>query len=89
MPASYGCKYDFLTCESRGRMVTPAWPPITGTETASGASPMASATKVFARSTSSFVTPSSLRGSYVPALCSVRRTSLASYSVSAGLHTAL
>ena len=49
-------------------MVTPAWPPTTGMETASGGAPMASATKVFARSTSSLVTPSSLRGSYVPAL---------------------
>ena len=52
-------------------MVTPAWPPTTGTETASGAAPMAPATKVLARSTSSLVTPSSLRGSYVPALAAV------------------
>ena len=59
-------------------MVTPAWPPMTGTETASGAIPMASATNVFARSTSSFVTPSSLRGSYVPALHRVCRTSVPS-----------
>ena len=56
------------TWERRGRMVMPAWPPMTGTETRSGGTPIASATNVLARSTSSFVTPSSLRGLYVPAL---------------------
>ena len=55
--------------------MTPAWPPMTGTETLSGALPMASAMKVFARRTSSFVTPSSLRGSYVPALHQCKRLS--------------
>ena len=49
-------------------MVTPAWPPMTGTLTSAGLRPMASATKALARTTSSLVTPSSFRGSYVPCL---------------------
>ena len=58
----------FLACERRGRMVMPACPPTTGTETLSGCTPLSSATNALALTTSSFVTPSSLRGSYVPAL---------------------
>ena len=56
-------------------MVTPAWPPTTGTARRSGRTPAASATNALARSTSSLVTPSSLRGSYVPALHAMRRVS--------------
>ncbi len=48
-------------------MVTPAWPPTTGTSTSWTARPLASATKVLARTTSSVVTPSTLRLSYTPA----------------------
>ena len=40
-----------------GRMVSPAWPPMTGTSTPSGGTPMASATKARARITSRWVTP--------------------------------
>ena len=55
------------TWESSGRMVTPAWPPTTGTVTSTGSTPRTSATNASARTTSSFVTPSSLSGLYVPA----------------------
>ena len=45
----------------------PAWPPITGTLIDVGSTPMASATNLLARHTSSVVTPNSLRLSYTPA----------------------
>ena len=48
-------------------MVTPAWPPTTGTSTSLTSRPLASATKVLARTTSSVVTPMSFLGSKVPA----------------------
>ena len=51
------------TCESSGRMVMPAWPPMTGTLTSFGSTPAASATNASARTTSSVVTPNSLEGS--------------------------
>ncbi len=46
------------TCERSGRMVAPAWPPMTGTSTSLRSRPLASATNVLARTTSSVVTPS-------------------------------
>mmetsp|Transcript_9476 Transcript_9476/g.28548 ORF Transcript_9476/g.28548 Transcript_9476/m.28548 type:complete len:270 (+) Transcript_9476:162-971(+) len=46
--------------EKSGRMVLPAWPPITGI---SAALPVISRTNLFARTTSSVVTPTILRGS--------------------------
>ena len=49
-------------------MVTPAWPPTTGTVTSTGSTRRISATNASARTTSSFVTPSSLSGLYVPAV---------------------
>jgi len=56
-----------LAWDSSGRMVTPAWPPTTGTVMSTGSTPRISATNASARTTSSFVTPSSLSGLYVPA----------------------
>ncbi len=56
------------TWDNKGRMVMPACPPMTGTLTSSGFTPMASPTKALARTTSSLVTPNNFRGSYVPAL---------------------
>ncbi|EPY32646.1 malate dehydrogenase [Strigomonas culicis] len=56
--------------DRRGTMVSPLWPPITGTSTSTGAFPIASLTKVLARTRSSVVTPKSLRGSYAPAFFS-------------------
>ena len=56
--------------ESSGRMVTPAWPPTTGTSTSATGRPLASATNVLARTTSRVVTPMSLAGSYTPAALS-------------------
>eukprot|EP00959_Pyramimonas_sp_CCMP1952_P344380 7212839-Pyramimonas_sp.AAC.1 len=58
------CTVLNCTCESSGRMVVPAWPPMTGTVTLPGGTPMASARKVLARTTSRCVTPRSLAGSY-------------------------
>lgn len=46
-----------LTCEKRGRMVLPAWPPTTGTSTWLGCEPTAWARKVLARTMSRVVTP--------------------------------
>mmetsp|Transcript_8810 Transcript_8810/g.21281 ORF Transcript_8810/g.21281 Transcript_8810/m.21281 type:complete len:215 (-) Transcript_8810:285-929(-) len=54
-------------CESSGRMVAPAWPPTTGTETTFGFTPTISETNLFARTTSSVVTPKSFFGLYFPA----------------------
>lgn len=62
-------------------MVTPAWPPTTGTARRSGRRPAASATNALARSTSSLVTPSSLRGSYVPALHAIHQSADQTQSV--------
>mmetsp|Transcript_27161 Transcript_27161/g.69129 ORF Transcript_27161/g.69129 Transcript_27161/m.69129 type:complete len:244 (-) Transcript_27161:335-1066(-) len=59
---SAGC-----ACDSRGRMVMPAWPPTTGTRTSRGSTPRMSAMKASARTTSSVVTPNRRRGSYTPA----------------------
>ena len=56
-----------ITCERRGMMVTPAWPPMTGTDVADTSRPLASATNVLARTISSVVTPKSLSGLYAPA----------------------
>ena len=53
---------QLLTCERRGRMVTPECPPITGTDVLVTSNPLASATKVFDRTTSRVVTPNMLRG---------------------------
>ena len=52
---------QLLTCERRGRMVTPECPPITGTDVLVTSNPLASATKVFDRTTSRVVTPNMLR----------------------------
>ena len=41
-------------------MVTPEWPPITGTEVSATFNPLASATNVFARTTSRVLTPTTL-----------------------------
>ena len=38
-----------LACEKRGRIVTPAWPPTTGTSTSVTSVPVFSAQNVFAR----------------------------------------
>ena len=43
-------------------MVTPAWPPTTGTDTVAGSLPVICATNVSARTTSSLVTPSTFAG---------------------------
>lgn len=51
------CPSDRLTWERTGRIVTPEWPPITGTSTAETLNFLASATNVFDRTTSSVVTP--------------------------------
>ena len=51
----------YITCERRGRMVTPECPPITGTDVLVTSNPLASATKVFDRTTSRVVTPNMLR----------------------------
>ena len=48
------------TCESSGRMETPAWPPTTGMEVEAGSRPFSSATNVLARTTSRVVTPNTL-----------------------------
>ena len=56
-----------LAWEINGRIVTPAWPPTTGKSTAPASTPAASATNALARTTSSVVTPNSLRGSNTPA----------------------
>ena len=58
------------TCDRSGRMVTPAWPPMTGTSTVRRSSPFFSATNVLARTMSSVVTPIRRRGSYTPAALS-------------------
>ena len=52
---------QLLTCERRGRMVTPECPPITGTDVLVTSNPLASATKVFDRTMSRVVTPNMLR----------------------------
>lgn len=49
------------TCDSSGRMVIPACPPMTGTLTLLTSSPFASATKVLERTMSNVVTPKILR----------------------------
>ena len=51
-------------------MVTPEWPPITGTSTSPQFLPFSSATKVFERMMSSVVTPNNLFLSYTPAFFS-------------------
>lgn len=56
------------TWDKRGRMVIPACPPMTGTETSSGWQPNFSATKALDLTTSNLVTPKSFLGLYVPAL---------------------
>ena len=48
-------------------MVVPAWPPTTGTSTSATSRPLAAATNVLERTTSSVVTPSSFLGSKTPA----------------------
>mmetsp|Transcript_66062 Transcript_66062/g.132565 ORF Transcript_66062/g.132565 Transcript_66062/m.132565 type:complete len:237 (-) Transcript_66062:130-840(-) len=48
------------SCEKSGRMVLPAWPPTTGT---CAGLPVISCTNLLARTTSSVVTPTILRGS--------------------------
>mmetsp|Transcript_79572 Transcript_79572/g.221301 ORF Transcript_79572/g.221301 Transcript_79572/m.221301 type:complete len:200 (-) Transcript_79572:173-772(-) len=62
------------TRESSGRMVLPAWPPITSTAVSSGSWPSASPTKVRARTTSRVVTPKRRLGLYTPAALSVSAT---------------
>mmetsp|Transcript_11075 Transcript_11075/g.14635 ORF Transcript_11075/g.14635 Transcript_11075/m.14635 type:complete len:211 (-) Transcript_11075:246-878(-) len=52
--------------ERRGRMVSPACPPITVTSTADGSRPWLAATKVFARQMSRVVTPHNFFGLYTP-----------------------
>mmetsp|Transcript_840 Transcript_840/g.1726 ORF Transcript_840/g.1726 Transcript_840/m.1726 type:complete len:208 (-) Transcript_840:233-856(-) len=47
----------------RGRMVVPAWPPITGMSTSLTSAPTFCATNLLARTTSRVVTPTILRGS--------------------------
>lgn len=37
------CVGDITTCDKRGRMVTPEWPPTTGTSTSRGSRPRTSA----------------------------------------------
>ena len=54
------------TCDSSGRMVVPAWPPTTGMDTSFGSVPVICPMNALARTTSSFVTPSTFFGSYVP-----------------------
>lgn len=49
-------------------MVTPAWPPMTGTFTCAGSTSKISPTNALARATSSLVTPNSLAGLKMPAL---------------------
>mmetsp|Transcript_9001 Transcript_9001/g.26978 ORF Transcript_9001/g.26978 Transcript_9001/m.26978 type:complete len:228 (+) Transcript_9001:539-1222(+) len=56
--------------ESSGRMVVPAWPPMTGTFTVATSKPLASATKVLARTTSRVDTPNSF--SFLYTLCFLR-----------------
>mmetsp|Transcript_9092 Transcript_9092/g.18826 ORF Transcript_9092/g.18826 Transcript_9092/m.18826 type:complete len:258 (+) Transcript_9092:820-1593(+) len=63
-----------VACESSGRIVAPAWPPMTGTWTAPGGTPTASARKVLARTTSRWVTPSRRAGSYTPRAFSTSAT---------------
>mmetsp|Transcript_31268 Transcript_31268/g.79868 ORF Transcript_31268/g.79868 Transcript_31268/m.79868 type:complete len:205 (+) Transcript_31268:178-792(+) len=58
------------TCESRGRIVMPAWPPMTVTSMSLGCFPWLAAKKVFARHTSSVVTPHSLFLLYTPSFLS-------------------
>ncbi len=65
------------TCDSSGRMVTPAWPPTTGTDTSAGSTAKMSPMNCCARTTSSFVTPSSFLGSYVPVHGALYRRALA------------
>mmetsp|Transcript_6947 Transcript_6947/g.15210 ORF Transcript_6947/g.15210 Transcript_6947/m.15210 type:complete len:204 (+) Transcript_6947:503-1114(+) len=54
------------TCESKGRMVMPACPPMTVTWTSDVERPWLAATKVLARHTSNVVTPSTFFGLYTP-----------------------
>mmetsp|Transcript_111981 Transcript_111981/g.219512 ORF Transcript_111981/g.219512 Transcript_111981/m.219512 type:complete len:213 (-) Transcript_111981:130-768(-) len=54
------------TWESRGKMVVPAWPPITLTLVFITSKPWFSATKVLARTTSKVVTPNNFLGLYTP-----------------------
>ncbi len=68
--ASCSVKLTPGICDSSGRMVTPEWPPITGTSTSPGCLPFSSATKVLERMMSSVVTPNSLFLSYTPAFFS-------------------
>ena len=51
-------RYSYTrACDRSGSMVMPAWPPMTGTLTVLTSTPLASATNVLARTTSSVVTP--------------------------------
>mmetsp|Transcript_3597 Transcript_3597/g.11921 ORF Transcript_3597/g.11921 Transcript_3597/m.11921 type:complete len:203 (+) Transcript_3597:336-944(+) len=52
-----------LSCEKSGRIVVPAWPPITGMEMSPTGAPVISCTNFSARTQSSVVTPTILHGS--------------------------
>mmetsp|Transcript_119180 Transcript_119180/g.254259 ORF Transcript_119180/g.254259 Transcript_119180/m.254259 type:complete len:252 (+) Transcript_119180:642-1397(+) len=51
------------TCDKRGRIVVPAWPPTTGTSIVSMGAPVNSCTNLFARTMSKLVTPQIFFGS--------------------------
>mmetsp|Transcript_5516 Transcript_5516/g.6408 ORF Transcript_5516/g.6408 Transcript_5516/m.6408 type:complete len:200 (-) Transcript_5516:186-785(-) len=57
---------DDFSCESRGNIVTPLWPPTTGTFTSAGDTFKASATNVFDLTISKVETPNSRLGSNTP-----------------------
>ena len=63
MAAGSATATDGEAWERSGRMVVPAWPPMTGTFMSETATPPASATKVLARTMSRVVTPMIFLGS--------------------------